>query len=163
APFERDNDIGALLRAVQKGDFVPPRGLDPRIDKAIEVVCLKAMARLPQDRYPSAKALADDVERWLADEPVTAWHEPWTAQARRWLGRNHALLGALAIAAPVAIVSLSTIVAHERLTNGQLATNNRELAEANQVAVKSRTRAEQRENMALKAIDNFRDVVEKNP
>ena len=86
------------------------------------------------DRYPSAKALADDVERWLADEAVTAWREPWTVRARRWLARNRSLVGAVAIAAPVAIVSLSTIVAHERLTNGQLAANNRELAAANQIA-----------------------------
>ncbi len=162
APFEGD-DVGALLRAVQKGDFPPPRRLDPRIDKALEVVCMKAMALKPQDRYPSAKALADDVERWLADEPVTAWREPWTVQARRWLGRNRSLVGALAIAAPVAIVSLSTIVAHERLTNGQLAANNRELAAANQAAIRSRNRAEEREDMALKAIDNYRSVVESNP
>ena len=72
-------------------------------------------------------------------------------------------VGAVAIAAPVAIVSLSTIVAHERLTNGQLAANNRELAAANQAADRSRNRAEEREDMALKAIDNYRDVVESNP
>jgi serine/threonine-protein kinase len=162
APFEGD-DIGALLRAVQKGDFQPPRRLDPRIDKALEVVCLKAMALKPQDRYPSAKALADDVERWLADEPVTAWREPWLMRARRWIGRNRSLMGAVAIAAPVAIVSLSTIVAHERLTNGQLAANNRELAAANMAAINSRTRAEAREDMALRAIDQYRKVVETNP
>ena len=103
------------------------------------------------------------MERWLADEAVTAWREPWTVQARRWIARNRSLVGAVAIAAPVAIVSLSTIVAHESLTNGQLAANNRELAAANQIADRSRNRAEERENMALKAIDNYRDVVETNP
>jgi tetratricopeptide (TPR) repeat protein len=72
-------------------------------------------------------------------------------------------VGAVAIAAPVAIVSLCTIVAHERLTNSQLATNNRELALAVQTAIRSSARAEERENMALKAIDNYRKVVETNP
>ena len=162
APFEGD-DIGALLRAVQKGDFLPPRRLDPRIDRALEAVCKKAMALKPQDRYASAKALADDVERWLADEPVTAWREPWTVRTRRWLGRHRSAMGGLAIATPVAIVSLSTIIAHERMTNGQLAANNRELAAANQSANRSAARAEERENMALKAIDNYRNVVESNP
>ena len=122
-PFGGD-DIGALLRAVNQGDFPPPRQLDARIDKALEMICLKAMARKAPDRYQSAKALADDVERWLADEAVTAWREPWTVQARRWIARNRSLVGAVVIAAPVAIVSLSTIVAHESLTNGQLAANN---------------------------------------
>ena len=39
---------------------------------ALEAVCLKAMALKPEDRYAAPKALAEDVERWLADEPVTA-------------------------------------------------------------------------------------------
>ena len=162
APFEGD-DVGAVLRAVQKGDFPPPRRLDPRIDRALEAVCLKAMALKNQDRYTGARALAEDVERWLAGEPVTAWREPWTVRARRWLGRHRSVVGGVAIAAPVAIVSLSTIVAHERLTNGQLAANNRELAVANGSAVNARYRAEERENLALKAIDNYRTAVESNP
>jgi tetratricopeptide (TPR) repeat protein len=161
-PFAGD-DVGLLLRAVQKGEFPPPRVIDPRIDKALEIVCLKAMATRPEDRYPSAKALADDIERWLADEAVTAWREPWSVRARRWVARNRTMVGAVMIAAPVAIVSLSTIVAHERLTNSQLAANNRELALASQAANRSRRRAEQRENMALQAIDNYRKVVETNP
>jgi hypothetical protein len=63
----------------------------------------------------------------------------------------------------VAIVSLSMIVAHERLTNGQLAANNRALAVATLAANRSRDRAEERENMALKAIDSYRNAVESNP
>ena len=52
--------------------------LDPAIDRALEAVCLKAMATKPEDRYGSCRALADDIERWMADEPVTAWTEPRT-------------------------------------------------------------------------------------
>jgi serine/threonine-protein kinase len=162
APFEGD-DVGALLVAVQKGEFPPPRRHDSRIDKALEAVCKKAMALRPQDRYASARALADDVERWLAGEPVIAWPEPWTRRSRRWLGRHRSVIGAVAIAAPVAIVSLSMIVANERLTNEQLAANNKELAAATDTANRSRLRTEERENLALKAIDNYRSVVESNP
>jgi serine/threonine-protein kinase len=161
-PFE-DDDIGRLLRAVQEGNFPPPRRVAPRIDRPLEVVCLKAMARKPEDRYPSARALANDLERWLTDEPVTAWREPWTMRERRWLSRNRSVVGAVAIAAPVAIISLLTIVAHERLTNNQLVANNRELEVANLSATQARNRAEQREDMAFKAIDNYRSIVESNP
>src|SRR4029077_4338809 len=73
-PFE-GNDVGDVLRAVQTAEFSIPRPLDPTIDRALEAVCLKAMALRPEDRYLSPRALADDVERWTADEPVTAWHE----------------------------------------------------------------------------------------
>ena len=77
-PFEGD-DVGAVLRTVQRGDFPPPRQLDPSIDPALEAVCLKAMAPQPEDRYATRRALADDVERWMADEPVSAWREPLVA------------------------------------------------------------------------------------
>jgi len=40
------------------------------------------MALRPEDRYPTPKALADDLERWMADEPVTAWREPFSRRAR---------------------------------------------------------------------------------
>ena len=70
-PFEGE-DIGEILRRVQAGDFRGPREVDPSLDTALEAVCLKAMATKPEDRYAGGRALADDVERWMADEPVSA-------------------------------------------------------------------------------------------
>jgi tetratricopeptide (TPR) repeat protein/tRNA A-37 threonylcarbamoyl transferase component Bud32 len=86
-PFE-GNDLGAVMRSVRKGDFPTPRTLDPTIDRALEAVCLKAMALEPEDRYATPKSLADDVERWAADEPVSAWREPLAARAGRWMRRH---------------------------------------------------------------------------
>ena len=70
------------------GEFPPPRRLDPAIDAALEAVCLKAMAHRPEDRYATAAALAEDLERWAADEPVTAWREPVGRRIRRWARRH---------------------------------------------------------------------------
>jgi hypothetical protein len=75
-PPQEGGDIGEILRKVQRSDVTPPRQLDPSIDKALEAVCLKAMAPKPEDRYPGCRALAEDIERWMADEPVRAWREP---------------------------------------------------------------------------------------
>jgi serine/threonine protein kinase len=86
-PVEGD-DVGELLRAVQWGDFLPPRRLDPALDPALEAVCLEAMALRPEDRYASPRALAEDIEHWMAEEPVSAWREPWTRRARRWERRH---------------------------------------------------------------------------
>ena len=72
-----------------------PRQLDPTIDRALEAVCLKAMALRPEDRYASPRALAEDVERWMADEPVSAWREPSPA-GRRWARRNRTAVAAAA-------------------------------------------------------------------
>src|SRR5262249_18606836 len=51
APF--DGEAGEVLRKVQRGEFAPPRQLDPSVDKALEAICLKAMATRPEDRYAS--------------------------------------------------------------------------------------------------------------
>ena len=54
APFS--GEPAEVLRAVQQGTFEPPRRLDPTIEKAMEAVCLKAMAHRPEDRYATPGA-----------------------------------------------------------------------------------------------------------
>jgi serine/threonine-protein kinase len=66
-PLEGD-DVGEMLRKVQSGEFPPPRQIDPSLDRALEAVCLKAMATEPKNRFATAHALAEDIERWMADE-----------------------------------------------------------------------------------------------
>src|SRR5262249_31164117 len=53
-----EGEVGEVLRAVQRGEFPPPRRHDPAIDRALEAVCLRAMAHKPADRYASPRALA---------------------------------------------------------------------------------------------------------
>jgi serine/threonine protein kinase len=77
-----------VVDRVRSGDFPTPRSVRHDIPRPLEAVCLKAMARSPEDRYPSASALADDLERWLADEPVSAWCEPLGVRALRWIKRH---------------------------------------------------------------------------
>ncbi len=55
-PSQEGDDIGAVLRNVQRGEFPRPRQLDPGIEPALAAVCLKAMATRPEDRYPSCRA-----------------------------------------------------------------------------------------------------------
>jgi serine/threonine-protein kinase len=87
APFE-EHDLAKLLHRVERGDFVPPRQLQAWVDPALEAICLKAMKTDPAQRYATPRALADDVEHWLADEPVAAYPEPMPARVRRWM-RKH--------------------------------------------------------------------------
>ena len=114
-PFEGE-DVGEILRKVQRGDFVPPRQLEPSLDAALEAVCLKAMANQPGDRYPSCRALADDVERWMADEPVSAWAEPWTRNVR-WLTRHRTGVTGAAAAVLAGVVGLSAVLAVQARAN----------------------------------------------
>jgi tetratricopeptide (TPR) repeat protein len=106
APFPNprsDAEVHEVLERVRRGDFPPPRQARQCVDRALDAVCLKAMALRPEDRYESPQALADEVERWLADEPVGAWREPWRIRAWRWLRRNRTAAAAIAAALVVAI------------------------------------------------------------
>jgi serine/threonine protein kinase len=118
APFTQ-SDVGAVLRAVQRGDFPPPRQVKPAVPAGLAAACLKAMALRPQDRYASARLLADDVEHWLADEPVGAWREPRRIRARRWLGRHRTLVTSTAAAVLVAVALLAGATALLAAANGR--------------------------------------------
>jgi WD40 repeat protein len=92
APPYRGDDSVEVLREVRNGP--PPRpSTITHVPPALEAICLRAMARDPAKRYPSAAALAQDVQHWLADEPVNAYPDSPAARARRWL-RRHPVLAA---------------------------------------------------------------------
>jgi serine/threonine-protein kinase len=129
-PFE--GDILEMIRDVQKGRFPPPRQLDPTIDRALEAVCLKAMALRPSDRYGTPRALAEDVERWMADEPVSAWREPWTRTLTRWLTRHRVGVTAAGAAALVALVGTALVLGVQTRANAALKAANTDLAAANE-------------------------------
>jgi serine/threonine protein kinase/tetratricopeptide (TPR) repeat protein len=117
-PFE--GEVGTVLRQVQRGEFPPPRRLDPSIDEALEAVCLKAVALRPEDRYASCRELAEDVERWAADEPVTAYREPLGRRARRWAKRNRTLVSSAAVALVAGVVGLSAVAVVQSRSNAAL-------------------------------------------
>jgi tetratricopeptide (TPR) repeat protein/tRNA A-37 threonylcarbamoyl transferase component Bud32 len=103
APFTKDAE-GAVLQKVQRGEFAPPRQVHGCVPAALEAVCLKAMALRPQERYPSPQALADDLEHWLADEPVVAYREPVAVRLGRWRRRHRALVAGVTAAALALVV-----------------------------------------------------------
>jgi tetratricopeptide (TPR) repeat protein len=105
-PFAR-NEVGGVLAKVQKGDFPPPRSIEPRVPVALEAVCLKSMALSPEERYPSARELAEEMERWLADEPVRAYPEPAAERLRRWTRRRRSAVTAAVLLLLVVVVGLS--------------------------------------------------------
>jgi len=89
-PFAGTTD--KVLAEVRRGGVAPPRTVNPALPRPLEAMCLKAMARRPADRYATAQALASDVERWLADEPASAWKEPVGMRLRRWVRRHRTLV-----------------------------------------------------------------------
>jgi tetratricopeptide (TPR) repeat protein len=103
-PFRGTAD--EVLRAVQQGRFAIPREIKLGVPKALDAICRRAMAMQPSERYSSPLAFADEIERWLADEPVSAWREPWPVRARRWVRRHQLLVAGWAAAVAVAMMAL---------------------------------------------------------
>jgi eukaryotic-like serine/threonine-protein kinase len=99
----------------------------PRPPAVLMAVCDKAMAAQPADRYPTPLDLAADLERWLADEPVSVYTDPWPVRATRW-GRRHRT----AVAA--GLVFLVSAVAALSIGSGLLWREERKTAEQKRVA-----------------------------
>ncbi len=102
--------VGEVLEAIQRGIVPPPHLIRREVPKALSAVCLKAMAPKPELRYSSAQALAEDVERWLADEPVIAHQDSVADRAARWLRHNRTWFRAVMIATLLVIGILITSV-----------------------------------------------------
>ena len=82
-----------------------PRLLNPKIDRDLSTICLKSLEKDPKRRYPSALALAEDLERWLKHEPIQARHAGVFTRGRKWVQRNptSALLAATLVAFAAAV------------------------------------------------------------
>jgi WD40 repeat protein len=108
-PAFADSNRAGLIERVTHQDPPRPRKLDPHIPRDLETIVLKAIAKAPADRYPSAEALAEDLRRFLADRPIWARRTSLAERTWRWCRRNPAvasLLGSVAfLVTAVAIVS----------------------------------------------------------
>jgi TolB-like protein/tetratricopeptide (TPR) repeat protein/tRNA A-37 threonylcarbamoyl transferase component Bud32 len=82
-----------------------PRLLNPKIDRDLSTICLKCLEKDPKRRYPSALALAEDLERWIKHEPIQARHAGVFTRGRKWVQRNptSALLAATLVAFAAAV------------------------------------------------------------
>jgi eukaryotic-like serine/threonine-protein kinase len=160
-PFEGE-DLGAILADVQVGHFPRPSRLEPELDRALEAVCLKAMALRPSDRYASPRLMAEDIERWTADQPVTAWREPWGRRLSRWLTRHRTGVTSVAAAVMAGVVGLSAVLAVQSAANVRLSeslrreTNaNAALAASNAELTSSKAAIQDRYDLAALAIKTF--------
>ncbi|MGE5212349.1 MAG: protein kinase domain-containing protein [Nitrospirota bacterium] len=80
-----------------------PRVLNPKIDRDLSTICLKCLAKDPARRYPSALALAEDLERWLKHEPIRARPAGIVTRAKKWGKRKPAIAALVMVSLALAI------------------------------------------------------------
>src|SRR5262249_11303507 len=137
-PFRGNSRM--LLHQVMHDEPRPPRGLNDRIPRDLETICLKAMAKEPQRRYQSSRELREDLRRFLAGESIRARPVGQGERLWRWCRRNPVVAGltAAAVGLLLAGTTVSTYFAvkatqkaTEAVANAKVADDNAAEARAN--------------------------------
>lgn len=87
-PFRAETPFDTILQVLER-DPAPPRLLNPKVDRDLETICLKCLEKEPTRRYASAKAVAEDLEHYLAGEPIKARSLNLVGRVASLLERSH--------------------------------------------------------------------------
>lgn len=150
APLWSGNNRVELLHHIEHDDPPLPRRLNPTIPAELETIVLKAIAKDPAARYRTAKEFADDLRRFLRDEPIRARRPTWTERVRKWSRRHRVLVRSLAVAAAISFVSLAT-------ANVLIVREHNELVRQRNIAREKETLARQKEHEARQSEQRVRD------
>src|SRR5262245_46550151 len=124
-----------LIEQIRQADPPTPRSLDPRIPLDLDTIIVKAIDKDPKRRYQSADELAEDLQRFVADEPIKARRIGTLERLGRWCRRNPLVAASLSVAAAalVAVAAVSVVFAKVQADNSaNLAKTNDDLDKANQ-------------------------------
>jgi hypothetical protein len=155
-PFEGDTAIEVLLR-VRTEEPLSPCRLRRKVPRDLETICLKCLHKEPRQRYASAEALAEDLRRFLAGEPIVARPSGLMERCAKWARRRPAV-AALMLVSVVAVLAVGGVIAglfySARL---QEAKDRAEVAQA--VEARAREDADHQRQIAVDAVaeaDKFR-------
>jgi serine/threonine protein kinase len=118
-PIFEGRDRQELLRQIAHDEPINPRSVDRTIPEELETIILKAIAKEPSERYASAQALADDLESFREDRPISARRPSALERSARW-GRRHksvvasALVGLLLAVAGLGLAVVLVTQAYDR-------------------------------------------------
>ncbi len=152
-PAYHSSDRLKLVEQIKNEEPARPRSIDSRIPRDLETIVLKAIDKDPKLRYPSANAMAEDLRRFLADEPIRARQISTTERYWRWARRNPviATLGGVLTAVLIAVTVGSTVAASrygmiarsEKLANDRSQLDRKDAIEARRQAIKERDNSRQ--------------------
>ncbi|MCI0457198.1 MAG: protein kinase [Gemmataceae bacterium] len=110
-PFQGASPLAALRLVVAQEPIAPSR-LARSVPRDLEAICLKCLEKAPSQRYSSAQALAEDLQRFLCGEPVTARPGGWAWRTWKW-ARRHPQRAAWCVAAGVLALSAAFVLLRE--------------------------------------------------
>jgi tetratricopeptide (TPR) repeat protein len=112
-PFKGETPM-ETIRQVIDDDPVPPSRLVPKVARDVETICLKCLHKEPSRRYESARALADDLTRYLRGEPIKARPIPFWVRGAKWARRRPVAAGLLALGVASSLGAIGTGLTYVR-------------------------------------------------
>lgn len=109
------------LELVRSQEPVPPHQLQPKVPRPLETICLKCLEKVPSKRYATASALAEDLRRFLAHEPILAQPIGFAEHVWRWCRRHPGAAGGLAISLIAVLILAASAVWFTRQLGAELA------------------------------------------
>jgi tetratricopeptide (TPR) repeat protein len=168
-PF-RGNSLLETLEQVRKQEPLPPSRLQPKLPRDLEIICLKTLQKDPQKRYESTAAMAEDLRRFLAGEPIKARPVSNVERFTRWCRRNPrvaALAGAVFVLLLSAAVGSSIFAYVLSVQKNEIAEKRKAAEEsadreikARQAAEIARAAADDQAEVALDILGNFATQVQ---
>jgi len=149
----RFKTLEETIRAVTSGDIKAPRFYQPLVPKPLDAICLRAIAKRPENRYATAGELRQEIERWLDDLPVIAYPEPWRLRSKRWIRRHQSIVATISATVLMATIGLGLFSVIVRRNNWNLMVLNSKLDEQKTVAQNYKEDAVNRYSIAKGAID----------
>jgi WD40 repeat protein len=156
-PAFAETDRNKLVAQVMHAEPPRPRQVQPEVPRDLETIVLKALAREPARRYPSATELAEDLKRFVAGEPIRARRVSAGKRLLLWAKRRPAAAALLAVSGVAALALVGLVVG--QVYNQQLSERNARIQSANeqlQAAQEQTARALQAEARARQEADEAR-------
>ena len=146
-------NLEQLVSQVAAGQIPALRQLAPNAPRQIDAICTHAMQHDPDHRYQEVAALSDDLRKWLADEPVSVYREPWTSTAARWARSHRTMVTTAGSMVLLALVTFTVLTATLNIERAKRLRARNDARRSQVYAEQARTLAEFSEQVAQQQRD----------